>query len=204
MSFRSAFWAASAGYVLARAIDVPTLQRVAKPLVVPLLAADVLPRFQRRERPLAAAGLLGGWVGDVILLNDVRLAPAAATFAVNHGAYQVLLWHRGARPRLGAVALRAIPLAAVSWLGRDRLSLVLSYGGMVAATSALAADPVLRGRRVALGANLFLLSDALIFARSELDLPDDTVGRGVDVAVAVTYVLAQKFLADGLSWGPCR
>lgn len=203
MSFRGAFWAASAGYVLARAIAAPALQRVAKPLVVPLLVADVVRRFPRRERPLVSVGLLGGWVGDVLLLSDVRLAPAAATFAVNHGAYQALLWRRGARPQPAAVALRAVPLAAVAWFGRDRLPLVVSYGGMVAATSALAADPVLRGRGVALGANLFLLSDALIFARAELHLPDATVGRGVDVAIAATYVLAQKRLVEGLSWTPC-
>ncbi|MDO5513286.1 lysoplasmalogenase family protein, partial [Corynebacterium sp.] len=150
------------------------------------------------EREIGLVGLAGGWVGDLLLMRPDSLRPGAAAFAVNQAAYQWLLWRRGARFRPGTVGLRAVPFAAAAWFGRGHLDVVLLYGGMVTATSALAADPELRARGLAAGGNLFLLSDSLILGRMLLPDRDSALGRGLDVAVAVTYVAAQRLLVDGL------
>jgi len=194
------YWLAGAAYAASRAVGSRWVRDVAKPLVVPLLA-DAVVALPRRDRAPAAVGLTGGWIGDLLLLRKDRLRPAAAAFALNHAAYLALLHRRGARFRPGPVALRAVPLAAAAVLGgRERLGLVLTYGGFVGATSALASDPALRGSGAAAGGNLFLLSDSLILVRT-VALPGDTpAARAVDTAVAVTYVAAQRLLMSALAW----
>ena len=194
---RAAYLLAGGGYVASRALGSRRLLLAAKPVVVPLLI-DAPLAAPHPAREVGLLGLAGGWVGDLLLLREGRLRPGAAAFAVNQAAYQWLLWRAGARPRPLPVALHAVPFAAAAWWGRTRLGLVATYGGMVAATSALAADPALRGRGVAAGGLLFLLSDSLILARLQLPDRDTAVGRGLDVAVAVTYVAAQRLLVDGL------
>lgn len=194
---RLAFWVAGGAYAASRAVGSRRLQAVSKPLVVPLLL-DVPLAAPRPDREVGVVGLLGGWVGDLLLMREGRLAQGAAAFAVNQAAYQWLLWRAGARVRHGPLAVHAVPFAAAAWFGRAHLGLVGTYGGMVAATSVLAADPVVRGRGVAAGGHLFLLSDSLILVRMVIPEGNRALGRGLDVAVAVTYVAAQRLLVDGL------
>ena len=196
----TAYWLAGVAYAASRVVGSRRLHDAAKPLVVPLLA-DAVVDLPRRDRPLATLGLAGGWLGDMLLLRKDRLRPAAAAFAVNHAAYLTLLHRRGARFRPGPVALRAVPLVAAAILGgRERLGLVLTYGGFVGATSALASDPALRGSGAATGGNLFLLSDSLILVRT-VALPGDApAARATDTAVAATYVAAQRLLMGALAW----
>lgn len=194
---RAAFWAAGGGYAVSRALGSRGLLRVSKPLVV-LLLLDAPLTADRPTREVGVVALAGGWVGDLLLMREGSLRQGAAAFAVNHAGYQWLLWREGARFRPVPTLLRAAPLAAAAVAGRRHLPLVLTYGGMVGATSALASDPALRGRGLALGGNLFLLSDSLILARMLLSSRETLLGRGLDVAVALTYVAAQQLLVDGL------
>lgn len=194
---RRAFWLAGGAYAASRALGSRRLQWASKPLVVPLLLDSPL-AASRPAREVGVVGLLGGWVGDLLLMQEGRLHQGAAAFAVNQAAYQWLLWRAGARVRPVPVAVHAVPLAAAAWFGRAHLGLVGTYGGMVTATSVLAADPALRGRGVAAGGHLFLLSDSLILVRMLVPAEHRALGRGLDVAVAVTYVAAQRLLVDGL------
>lgn len=194
---RLAFRLAGGAYAASRAVGSRRLQAVSKPLVVPLLL-DVPLAAPRPDREVGVVGLLGGWVGDLLLMREGRLAQGAAAFAVNQAAYQWLLWRAGARVRHVPLAVHVVPFAAAAWFGRAHLGLVGTYGGMVAATSVLAADPVVRGRGVAAGGHLFLLSDSLILVRMVIPEGNRALGRGLDVAVAVTYVAAQRLLVDGL------
>lgn len=194
---RAAYWAAGGAYALSKALGARRLLSVSKPLVVPLLL-DAPLTAPDPARGVGVVGLAGGWLGDLLLMREGRLAPGAAAFAVNQAAYQWLLWRAGARFRPVPVVLHAVPFSAAAGAGRAHPVLVGTYGGMVATTSALAADPVLRGRGVATGAHLFLLSDSLILVRMLLPARDTVLARGVDVAVAVTYVVAQRLLVDGL------
>lgn len=197
---RAAYWLVGGAYAASRAVGSRRLLLASKPAVVPLLL-DAPLAAPSPEREVGLVGLAGGWAGDVVLLRENSLPQGAAAFAVNQAAYQWLLWRRGARFRPGPVALRAVPFAAAAWLGRRHLGLVLLYGGMVTATAALAADPRLRGRGLAglaVGGDLFLLSDSLILVRMLLPSRDSGLARGLDVAVAGTYVTAQRLLVDGL------
>lgn len=194
---RLALWAAAGAYVSSRAVGSRRLQVVSKPLVVPLLL-DAPLNAPSPDSEVGTIGLLGGWVGDLLLMREGRLHQGAAAFAVNQAAYQWLLWRAGARVRPGPLVVHAVPFVAAAWFGRAHLGLVCTYGGMVAATSVLTADPILRGRGVAAGGHLFLLSDSLILARMLIPEKNRALGRGLDVAVAGTYVAAQRLLVDGL------
>jgi len=197
---RAAYWLAGGGYAASRAVGSRRLLAVSKPTVVPLLIdAPLSAPSPRRE--VGLVGLAGGWAGDLLLMRPGGLRAGAAAFAVNQAAYQWLLGRRGARFRALPVVVRAVPFTAAAWFGRRHLGLVLLYGGMVTATSALAADPQLRARGAAgvtAGGNLFLLSDSLILVRMLLNARDVALARTIDVAVAVTYVAAQRLLVDGL------
>ncbi|GAB3706808.1 lysoplasmalogenase family protein [Corynebacterium nasicanis] len=193
---RLAYWVAGGAYVASRGLGSRRLLLASKPLVVPLLIDAPL-----TSRPITHLGLAGGWIGDLLLMREGRLAAGATAFAVNQAAYQWVLWRAGARVRPLPLVLHAVPFTAAAWWGRRHLGLVLLYGGMVTATSTLAADPVLRGRGVATGGHLFLLSDSLILARTLLPSRDTVLARGLDVAVAATYVVAQRLLVDGLRGG---
>lgn len=199
-AWRTGFLLAGGAYVASRALGSERLLRVSKPLVVPLLLDTVLtsPRAGRGEKAVGVVGLGGGWIGDLVLMGEDRLGEGAAAFAVNQVAYQVLLWRRGARPRRGRVLLHAVPLAGAAWFGRERLRLVGTYGVLLALTSTLASDPAVRGRGLATGGHLFLLSDALILLQTLLPQPDSLPGRVVETAVAATYAGAQRLLVDGL------
>ncbi|RNE49000.1 lysoplasmalogenase family protein [Corynebacterium alimapuense] len=187
-------------FALSRAIGSDRLRVVAKPLLMPLLSLQI-GRLPRADRAIAVTGLGGAWIGDLMLLRDDRLLPAAFAFAANHAACLTLLRRRGAKFHPRQVLARALPVAIAARLAGDRLPLVVVYGGMVAAVSALAADPQLRGRGLGLGGNLFLLSDSLILVRTIVASAGTTsvaVDRILDSSAAVTYAGAQQLLIEGL------
>lgn len=193
---RTAFRVAAGTYVVSRAVGSRRLLLSSKPLVVPLLIdAPLTAPSPRRE--VGLIGLAGGWVGDLLLMQEGRLHQGAAAFAVNQAAYQWLLRRDGARFRIRPLLWHALPVMAAAWYGRRHPVLVATYGGMVTATSILAADTAVR-ERTAVGGHLFLLSDSLILVRMLLPDRDTPLGRGVDVAVAATYATAQRLLVNGL------
>ncbi|GAA5045208.1 lysoplasmalogenase [Nocardia callitridis] len=216
------------GYVVAAAATVfgavtgrDRVQRVAKPLLMPLLAVDVLVEggaMGRTDRGVLFGALAAATLGDVFLLDpddDRRLVAGASSFAVMQTGYSVLWWRHGARatgpaavPRVGGWLAAAGLLAA-----RARpLSIPLTaYGATLAVAGTLAADPRLAPNsktiagisipdknprsRLALGALLFTLSDGMIVLR-RLFARREVTRHLTEALILATYATAQLALAD--------
>ena len=203
---RIAYLAAGAVSVAAAATRSDRITRAVKPTLMPLLASTVFAPGATADNPrswgkihtpsagqaLLLAGLVGGWLGDITLMNTQSrsaepveraksLNRGAAWFSANQLAYIWLLAKRGARPS-PAVAAAHLP-ALVTGLGLARWKLPKAlpatggYGSLLGATNMLAQDPVLLRSTPeetpedyghALGGTLFLLSDALILNRLTL------------------------------------
>ena len=181
------------------------VQRMAKPLMVPALAAGLDPA---RDRVLLA-GLAAATVGDVLLIDpddDSALEWGARAFAVMQGSYTYLLFRRGARPApIDAIPRYAGWLAASVLLARRQpavASTLIAYGAVLATTSTLSARSVSRGGdpRLVIGGVLFTVSDALIVFR-RLFLTDDRQRRAAEAVVLSTYVAAQVLLVEALASG---
>ena len=216
-----AVWAAASAVTIAGALaDRPGLQRGAKPLIVPSLALAVRPR-DTVDAALFGAGLAAATVGDVILLepdDDRRIVRGASAFAVMQGAYSVLLWRRRARVTTPAAVPRVAGWLAASALLRTRQPAVAAplaaYGLALGAATTLASDPALAPgsravggfvvpnrdprSRLALGALLFMVSDALIVLRRVL-LKGETARRATEGVILATYAGAQVLLVEGMS-----
>ncbi|GFK17674.1 MAG: lysoplasmalogenase [Corynebacterium glutamicum] len=204
---RAVYLVAASSNVLGSLSGQRRLKNLTKPLLMPLLMGRVL-RSEQSDRALGALGLAGGWAGDLVLMKPQSLPQGAAGFALNHAAYCVLLWRRGARFGLQRTAIRAIPLglaaALASWKAPKLVPMVLGYGGLLATTSTLADDSRLLDSSNAgsfgagHGGNLFLISDAVLFVR-ELVLEDSShLQHLADGVVMGTYTLAQLLLVDAL------
>lgn len=207
---RAAYLVAAGTNITASLFGWKQLKKITKPALMPLLAGRVL-RSKTRDKAVGVVslmGLAGGWAGDLALMKPNNIPAGASGFALNHAAYVYLLLERGARPTTGRVAIRAVPLAAATamaaWKAPKLLPVVLCYGGVLAATSTLADDPLLIDRTetassgLGHGGNLFLISDAVLFARETL-LEDNTPSsRLADAIVMGTYTVAQLLLIDGL------
>ena len=211
--------AASAATVVAALTERPGLQRIAKPLIVPALAFAVRPR-DAIDAALFATGLAAATVGDVILLepdDDRRIVCGAGTFAAMQGAFAMLLWRRGARVSAPAAVPRVAGWLAAAALLRTRQPAVAAplaaYGLALGAATTLASDPALAPEsravggfvvpdrdprsRLALGALLFTVSDALILVRRAL-LTGETARRATEGIVLATYAGAQVLLIEGM------
>ncbi|MFC6011303.1 lysoplasmalogenase [Nocardia lasii] len=219
---RVAYVAAAAVTVLGAVTGRDRLQWVAKPLLMPLLAADTVAGgdLAPAERTVLLGSLAAATVGDVLLLDpddDRRLIAGASSFAVMQSGYSLLWWRRGARPRPDI----ALPRVA-AWLGAaallrakaPHLTLPLTaYGATLGTAATLASDPSLAPdaktvaglnipnadprSRLGLGALLFTLSDALIVAR-RLFAHDDRTRRLTEGVILTTYATAQYLLVDVL------
>ena len=206
---RAAFVAAAGANVCASLIGVSKVKSLSKPALMPLLAGRVFrSSCDPLEKGLGLVGLAGGWAGDLVLMKPDSLPKGAVGFAINHAAYIALLVRKGARPSMVSAGIRAVPLLGAAGFAAIRepkmLPMVLGYGGLLATTSLLADDPILQDSSnpasfgMGHGGNLFLISDAVLFAR-ELFLEDGTVAaQFADGAVMGTYTIAQLLLVDGL------
>lgn len=158
------------------ALQSPWLLFVCKPLTTLLLIAWAWPRGAGDPaRPWLRAGLLASLAGDVALLWPVQgFLPGLLSFLLAHLTYARAFTRRpGARlwwPALaGYLALAAVVLGLL-WSGvpAPLRAPVLAYVGVLALMAALAASRWQRwpgepaARRAALGAGLFMLSDALL------------------------------------------
>lgn len=204
---RAAYLVAADTNIVASLLGLTTLKKFSKPALMPLLSGRVL----RSQAPDYAVGLMalgGGWAGDLALMKPHSIPKGAAGFAVNHAAYVALLIRRGARPSAARVATRAVPLAAATalaaWRAPKLVPVVLGYGGLLAATSVLADDPMLINPDnpatygLGHGGNLFILSDAVLLTREALLRDNTPAARVADAAVMGTYTVAQLLLIDGL------
>ncbi|MFE1595374.1 lysoplasmalogenase [Nocardia sp. NPDC058705] len=217
---RAAYSVAAAVTVFGAVTGRDRLQWVAKPLLMPLLAADTVTSgdLAPDERRLLLGSLAAATVGDVLLLdpdNDHRLIAGASSFAVMQTGYSVLWWKRGARPRPEI----ALPRVA-AWIGAaallrakaPNLTLPLTaYGATLGTAATLASDPALApdakniaglniptadpSSRYGIGALLFTISDGLIVLR-RLFARDDRTRRVTEGVILATYAAAQYFLTD--------
>ncbi|WP_040838786.1 lysoplasmalogenase [Nocardia brevicatena] len=219
--FRLGFLAATTVTVLAALTGRDRLQWVSKPLMMPLLAADIATagvELGTSDRTLLL-GLLGAaTVGDVLLIepdDDRRLVAGASSFAVMQAGYAALWARHGGRPR-PAVAFPRV----LAWLGAGALlraeapalaAPLTAYGAMLGTAGVLAGDPDLApgARRVAgvnvpnadprsrvgLGSLLFTVSDGLIVLR-RLYVRGTRARRVAEAVILGTYGAAQYLLAD--------
>ncbi|MBY6412583.1 lysoplasmalogenase [Rhodococcus sp. BP-252] len=210
------FAGSAAATVIGAATGRERVHRVAKPLMMPALAASV-----ERRSALLGSALAAATLGDVLMLDpddDARILGGAGAFAVMQTCYSVLLASRGARitttaalPRLAGWGVAAVALRQRS---PDVAPGLAGYGVLLATMSTLSADPTLApGATVragvvvptgdtrswlAAGGVLFTISDALIVFR-RLVLSSERVRRIAEGAVLSTYALAQYLLVRGLA-----
>lgn len=194
---------------------------VSKMLIAPTLAAGVLTtrsqRCPRRTGTLLLA-LAGSTVGDWFMYTSSRSTGAdsrhrmrlgASAFGVQQLGLIALLHHDGARPRRLPSTTAAAVMAALGIIDSDGdvPDLVLgSYGLLLGTMAALAmgeGDRPGRGRAIALGGALFLLSDAAIITGQRVTT---TPARRMvaDGVVLSTYTAALALLVHGLREEPTR
>jgi uncharacterized membrane protein YhhN len=211
-----------AAFVLAATADLVSLaagfgagHTLAKPLLMPLLAAYAATRGAPR---LLVAALLCGWGGDLLLLSDAEPAFLAgmASFAAGHVCYLALFRAHGAASAAGdarRTAARArgthlTPVYAMVLLGTVALlwpdlpaGLRVPVAGYSLLLTAMAYAAATRAGLVAgIGGTLFLLSDTLI-ATGVADWPQPP---RPDFWVMITYIAAQFLLVRGTLAAPSK
>ncbi|MFG3285861.1 lysoplasmalogenase [Streptomyces sp. NPDC048111] len=164
---------------------------VAKPLLMPLLAAHV---YARGGPGLLIAALLCGWGGDVFLLSgaDPAFLLGMGCFAAGHVCYLVLFGRGRTHPGLGALyAVALVATVAALWpdLPPDLRIPVAGYSLLLTATAYRSSR---LGPLVGAGGALFLLSDTLI-ATGVADWPQ---APRPDFWIMLTYLAAQLLLAQ--------
>ncbi|MFF8967742.1 lysoplasmalogenase [Streptomyces sp. NPDC014995] len=195
----AAFAVATAADLVSLAVGFPPGHLVAKPLLMPLLAAWAAVSGAPR---LLVAALLCGWGGDTLLLFDADPAFLAgmASFAAGHVCYLALFHGRGhGLPRARADLLAPcyttalITTVVLLWpdLPADLRVPVACYSTLLTAMAYTAATRL--GLVAGLGGALFLLSDTLI-ATGVADWPQ--LPRP-DFWIMLTYVAAQFLLTRG-------
>ncbi|MEU2231759.1 lysoplasmalogenase [Streptomyces vietnamensis] len=186
-------------FLLAAVVDLVSLlagadlgHQIAKPLLMPLLAAYAVTRGA--PKPLTAALLLG-WGGDVLLLSDADWAflVGMGSFAAGHVCYLVLFGRRRTSPALGALYAAAL-LTTVALLWPDLpAGLRIPVAGYSLLLTAMAYRSSALGPLAGLGGALFLLSDTLI-ATGVAEWPQLPAP---DFWVMLTYIAAQYLLTAG-------
>lgn len=173
-----------------------TAHLVAKPLLMPLLAATAAARGGPR---LLVAALLCGWGGDVLLMpgSDAAFLAGMACFAAGHVCYLVLFGRARLRPAAGLLyAAALVAFLVYLWPGLPaELKVPLAGYSLLLAAMAWRAGAL--GRYAAVGGALFLLSDALI-ATGIADRPQLPAH---DFWIMLTYLAAQYLLTRGALGG---
>ena len=211
---RPALWAAygiaAAADTVAAAAGARRWRWLTKPALMPLLAAATGPRAPR-------PALAGSWAGDVALLGtgDAPLAAGIGGFAAAHVAYlRALRALRPDRPVTGewvsAAGFAAAAIAATAAIAprlADRPALRVPVGAYAALVTAMGHAALVtglrrrdaRGRALAAGGVLFVVSDAFV-ALSLFGGPHG--GRravAVEAGVMATYAGAQALLAAAIA-----
>ncbi|MEV7676328.1 lysoplasmalogenase [Streptomyces sp. NPDC088752] len=188
-----------AAFGLATAVDLVSLlagaeagHQIAKPLLMPLLAAYAVSRGAPK---LLVAALLFGWGGDVLLLSDADPAFLAGmgSFAVGHVCYLVLFGRRRTSPALGALYAAALAGTVVLLWPDLPAGLRIPVAGYALLLTAMAYRAGSLGLLSGLGGALFLLSDTLI-ATGVAAWPRPPAS---DFWVMLTYTAAQYLLTTG-------
>ncbi|MDJ0461851.1 lysoplasmalogenase [Streptomyces sp. H27-C3] len=189
-----------AAFTVATAADLVSLlagadlgHQIAKPLLMPLLAAYVV---VRGGPALLVVALLFGWGGDVFLLFDADPAFMAGmgSFAAGHVCYLLLFRRTRTNPYLGAgYAVALVGTVLLLWpdLPPELRVPVAGYSLLLTVMAWRASD---LGLYAGLGGALFLLSDTLI-ATGVAEWPQLPVP---DFWIMLTYAAAQYLLATGV------
>lgn len=197
-------------FALAVVVDLVSLaagydlgHRIAKPLLMPLLAAHAGVRGGPR---LLVAALLCGWGGDVLLLSDADPAflVGMASFAAGHVCYLLLFRrpdppHRPAHLRGpsawigGAYVLALVVTVTLLWPDLPA-GLRIPVAGYSLLLTAMAYGAGRLGLVAGLGGALFMVSDTLI-ATGVADWPQ--LPRP-DFWIMLTYAAAQFLLVSGV------
>ncbi|WP_330233489.1 lysoplasmalogenase [Nocardia sp. NBC_00508] len=219
--FRAGFLVAAAVTVYGAVTGREKAQWIAKPLLMPLLAADVATEgaeMPSTDRTVLIGSLGAATVGDILLIDpddDRRLIAGASSFAVMQAGYSALWWRMGGRPTAGAVVPRVVAWLGAAGLLRAKAPSVAApltaYGVALGTATVLASDPVLEPAakniagvnvpgadprsRLGLGALLFTVSDGLIVLR-RLFARGERARRVTEAAILATYAAAQYLLAD--------
>ncbi|MEU3451228.1 lysoplasmalogenase [Streptomyces thermolilacinus] len=190
---KAAFAVALAADLLALLAGSGTGHLVAKPLLMPLLAAYAAVRGAPR---LLVVALAFGWGGDVFLLLDADWAflVGMGSFAAGHVCYLVLFGRARTSPLLGACYAAAL-VTAVALLWPDLpADLRIPVAGYSLLLTAAAYRASVLGPVAGAGGALFMLSDTLIAtgvaAWPQLPAPD--------FWVMLTYGAAQYLLTAGV------
>ncbi|MEU7630342.1 lysoplasmalogenase [Nocardia sp. NPDC049220] len=223
---RAAFLAAAAITVYGAVTGREKAQWFAKPLLMPLLAADVATEgnsLTPADRTILIGSLGAATVGDILLIDpddDRRLIAGASSFAVMQVGYATLWWRMGGRPTAEVVVPRM-----AAWLGGAGLlrakapsvaAPLTAYGVTLGTAAVLASDPALAPAarnlagvnvpgtdprsRLGLGALLFTVSDGLIVLR-RLFARGERARRVTEGAILATYAAAQYLLTDPKAHG---
>jgi sterol desaturase/sphingolipid hydroxylase (fatty acid hydroxylase superfamily)/uncharacterized membrane protein YhhN len=187
------------------ALGITPLHVIFKPLALTILIAFALMRTRteivpRRFALLLMAGLVASVAGDVLLMWPQYFVPGLVCFLLAHLAYIALLAHGvGLFPRRRALAATlavGVLMYTFLWSGGLPSGLRLPVGIYVVVIACMAAQALGRAsvladasaQRVAAGACLFMLSDALL-ATNRFVLP---------LPVASLWVLASYYAAQWL------
>jgi uncharacterized membrane protein YhhN len=203
-----AFLAVSAVHLAGQLGGSDLVQTLTKPLLMPALfgwALTAVPASRLRTLLLVALGW--SWLGDLGLMpdGDTWFLVGLGAFLVAQLTYAAAFWPFRrysvlARPVTALpYAVVLLGLLAVLWgdLGDLRLPVTL-YAVVIVSMAVLATG---LNRATAVGAGLFVLSDALI----ALNSLTDTVQLPVHgFWVMLTYLAAQALLAQGLRAGALR
>jgi uncharacterized membrane protein YhhN len=150
---RAGFLAATAVTVAGALTGRQRWQWAAKPLMMPLLAADIATSradIASADRTLLLSSLGAATVGDVLLIDpddDRRLIAGASSFAVMQTGYAALWWRYGARPSPAVAVPRVLALAGAAALLRAKAPALAAPLSAYGAT--LGAATVRRARRAA-------------------------------------------------------
>ncbi|MDX3752237.1 lysoplasmalogenase [Streptomyces sp. AK08-02] len=203
----AAFALTAAVDLISLAVGSDTGHALAKPFLMPLLAAHAHLRGAPR---LLLAALLLGWAGDVLLLSDADPAFLAgmASFAAGHVCYLALFRTYGGQDRTpngppraraapgrlaGAYALALVGMLTVLWSGLPA-ELRVPVAGYSLLLTAMAYRATALGLLAGTGGALFLVSDTLI-ATGVADLPQLPAP---DFWIMLTYLAAQSLLTCGV------
>lgn len=200
----AAYVVVSAGNVVGQLVDTEVLDRVTKPVLIPLLLAYFLSEGGRPAGRLAratAVGLVFCWLGDLALMGgDDWFMVGLLGFLAGQIAYCTgfrTTWQDNPiRSR------RALAAPYVAWwalllvvLGPDLGGLIAPvavYGAVLCTMAALALGV---HRLTAIGAMSFVASDSLLAATS---LSDRFAFAGDDALVMATYVVGQALIVLGV------
>lgn len=218
------FWALGTIHVASAVIPHPvarTINRITKPLLMPLLGLQIGQQIGQQGGQHLRRGtqiaLAASTIGDTSLMVPGRagIAGGIGGFGVAHIAYLMELSPLGRNaPRAvtGALAGGVAAVMGAAALVMNRVLVdehrplvipVVGYAGLCAAMAATAVRAGVsvggrRGRSLALGGALFVISDSMVAAALFGPARWDATGR-LTAAIMATYLAAQTCLVRGLT-----